>query len=470
MKNSVLDMLKNFSYTFTSNLVSLIISSLIVLVIPKVIGVEEYGYWQLYLFYTSYVGFLHFGWNDGIYLRYGGEKYDSLDKNLFFSQFWSLGVFQLFLGLLIFFLGNIFNENINDKILLISFSINLIIVNVRYFISYLLQATNRLKEFAFSTILDRVLFLFIIITLLVLSKIGFEQMIIADLISKSVSFTYLIFKCNDIIIRNFKNFRFSLNESIKSISVGIKLMFANIASNLILGIIKFGIQFTWSVATFGKISLTLSISNLIMTFINALSLAIFPILRRLKKDKMIALYTIFRTLLTITLLGLVLIYYPLNAILAAWLPKYQDSLKFMVLVFPMIVFESKVSLLTNTYLKTIREEKMILKVNLISVLISLLLTVISTLLIKSITAAMLSIVIVLGLRSILAELELSKKINITYKKDLILEILMVTFFIFSGWYFNTLSGFLIYGIVYLGYLLFRKSDIKGVIQLLKLKN
>ena len=113
---------------------------------------------------------------------------------------------------------------------------------------------------------------------------------------------------------------------------------------------------------------------------------------------------------------------------------------------------------------------MILKVNLISVLISLLLTVISTLLIKSITAAMLSIVIVLGLRSILAELELSKKINITYKKDLILEILMVTFFIFSGWYFNTLSGFLIYGIVYLGYLLFRKSDIKGVIQLLKLKN
>ena len=51
----------------------------------KLIGVEKYGYWQLYLFYTSYVGFFQLGWNDGIYLRYGGEDYNNLDKGLFFA-------------------------------------------------------------------------------------------------------------------------------------------------------------------------------------------------------------------------------------------------------------------------------------------------------------------------------------------------------------------------------------------------
>ena len=71
------------SYTIFSNFVSLIASALVILIIPKLIGVEEYGYWQLYLFYSSYVGFLHFGWNDGIYLRFGGEDYNNLDKNLF---------------------------------------------------------------------------------------------------------------------------------------------------------------------------------------------------------------------------------------------------------------------------------------------------------------------------------------------------------------------------------------------------
>lgn len=56
-----------------SNLVSLLVSTLVVFLIPKLIGVEDYGYWQLFLFYASYVGFLHFGWNDGI----------SLSKNVF---------------------------------------------------------------------------------------------------------------------------------------------------------------------------------------------------------------------------------------------------------------------------------------------------------------------------------------------------------------------------------------------------
>ena len=80
MKEKLIDLVKNFSYSLTSNLISLIISTLVVLVIPRIIGVEDYGFWQLYLFYSSYIGFLHFGWNDGIYLRYGGEEYDDLDK------------------------------------------------------------------------------------------------------------------------------------------------------------------------------------------------------------------------------------------------------------------------------------------------------------------------------------------------------------------------------------------------------
>ena len=78
MNSKAIEFIKNMSYSISSNLVSLIISTIVILIIPKIIGVEEYGYWQLYLFYTSYIGFLHFGWNDGIYLRYGGKEYKKL--------------------------------------------------------------------------------------------------------------------------------------------------------------------------------------------------------------------------------------------------------------------------------------------------------------------------------------------------------------------------------------------------------
>ncbi len=84
MKSKIINLIKNFTYILTANLISLLIATLIVLIVPKLIGVEDYGYWQVYLFYVSYVVFMHFGWSDGIYLRYGGKQYKELDKRLFF--------------------------------------------------------------------------------------------------------------------------------------------------------------------------------------------------------------------------------------------------------------------------------------------------------------------------------------------------------------------------------------------------
>jgi hypothetical protein len=86
-------------------------TALVILIVPKLIGIQEYGYWQLYLFYSFYVGFLHFGWNDGIYLRYGGKEYLELDKKLFFSQFWMQALFQSIILLIMNFYFQIFVEN-----------------------------------------------------------------------------------------------------------------------------------------------------------------------------------------------------------------------------------------------------------------------------------------------------------------------------------------------------------------------
>ena len=60
----------------------------------------------------------------------------------------------------------------------------------------------------------------------------------------------------------------------------------------------------------------------------------------------------------VILLGALIVYYPLKIVLSAWLPKYVDSLTYMALVFPMCVFEAKIALLINSYLKTLRKEKL----------------------------------------------------------------------------------------------------------------
>ena len=41
-------------------------------VVPLMLGIVEFGYWQTYLLYVGFVGVFCFGFNDGIYLRFGG--------------------------------------------------------------------------------------------------------------------------------------------------------------------------------------------------------------------------------------------------------------------------------------------------------------------------------------------------------------------------------------------------------------
>ncbi|MDP5274718.1 hypothetical protein [Chengkuizengella axinellae] len=290
MNKKFIHFMKNFSYSLTSNLVSFIISILIVLIIPKLIGVEEYGYWQLYIFYVSYVGFLHFGWNDGIYLRYGGKDYEKLDKPLFYSQFIMLMMSQAIFTSFIFVYSSLFVSNINKVFIFQTIAFVLLIVNARVMLQLILQSTNRIKEYAQITIMDKLLYMILIITFLLIGIRDFKFMIIADIIGKFISLLYAIYCCRDLVIHRISTFYFSFKETVINVSVGIKLMFSNIASMLIIGNVRFGIERTWDVSTFGKVSLTLSISNLMMLFINAMGIIMFPVLRRTDEERLPSIY------------------------------------------------------------------------------------------------------------------------------------------------------------------------------------
>ncbi|MEH7500412.1 hypothetical protein V7251_23495, partial [Cytobacillus firmus] len=127
MNSKAINIIRNFSYALSSNLVSLIVSTIVILIVPKLISVEEYGYWQLYLFYSSYIGFLHFGWNDGIYLRFGGAEYKNLDKRLFFSQFYMMVGLQLLISIIMSITAILLFEDVDRRFIIWMIAICLLI-------------------------------------------------------------------------------------------------------------------------------------------------------------------------------------------------------------------------------------------------------------------------------------------------------------------------------------------------------
>lgn len=467
MNSKARNFIKNFSYTLSSNLISLVISTLVVLVVPKLIGVEKYGYWQLYLFYTSYVGFMHLGWIDGIYLRYGGKDYAELDKKVFFSQFYMLLITQVIVAGMILILSGIFQAP-GDKLFIFQMTaICLVISNMRYMLIFILQGTSRIKEYAFITMMDRVIYAALIVLFLVFSVRDYKLMIIADLIGKLISFFYSVYCCKEIVFQKLTNVYLTTSEMIRNISVGIKLMFSNIASTLVIGVVRFGIERSWDVATFGKVSLTLTISNLLMLFINAIGIIMYPILRRTDEKKLPGFYMTMRNILMVVMFGFLVFYHPIRVVLTAWLPQYKESLMFMALIFPLSVYEGTMALLVNTYLKTLRKEVVMMQINIFTLALSLVMTIFTTLVFKDLNMAVISILVLIIFRFILAENYLKKLMNLRLRKDTLIEIALTIIFVSSGWFINSWLTMGLYALAYLVYLALKRKEILSCVTELK---
>lgn len=457
--------IKNFFYSIFSNVITLGISTVMILVVPKVIGVKEYGYWQLYMFYATYVGVLAFGWIDGIYLRFGGLTYKELDRKLFHSQFLMILFSQLLIAVLII-LFSLLNKDIDKQYVFQMVSIYLVLYNMKMFILYILQDTNRIKEYALVNSAGRVLYLILAIIVLLLNFGNYKLLIIADLVGRTADLICGVYTVRDIVFLGLKSFYWSFSETWLNITIGIKLLIANFAGLLIIGVVRYGIQFFWGISVFGKVSLTLSISNLLLTFISAVSLVLYPMLRRLSREKAESIYLDIREILmTVLFVGLFL-YYPIEYILPIWLPKYHDSLVYLALLFPMCVYQGKFELLVNTFLKTFRFEKALLNINLISLLVSLVVTAVNVFFIHNLTILMFSIIFILWVQSNLGEIYLAKKFKLSIFKELLLETIIVLAFMLSGWFLSFPENIFVYTFVLVLYLFIKRNKIKHSIGIL----
>lgn len=469
MNKKAKSILKNLNYTVSANFLVLGISIILNLFVPRYLGINEYSYWQLYVFYTGYVGFFHFGWLDGIYLKIGGEEYGQLDKRNLGSQFWYLFFFQVCLALMLFIYTKFYSITGNREIILISTSVTLVITNCKTFIMYIFQSTNRIKEYAQLSRNDRYIYILGVFIYIFSGGRNFIILIYLDIFSKLLMTLWGMYKISDIIFSQLLALKITFYEIVSNIKIGINLMVGNIASMLIMGITRLFVEHHWNIEVFGKLSFTLSLSNMFMTFINAIGVVMFPILRRTDKDHLRNLYINLRNIFVPISFAILISYIPLRQILNIWLPSYQLSMTFMGFLFPMVVYEGRMALLISTYLKTLRYEKTILIVNLITLVLSIIMSYISVFILDNIYITVVFILICIAFRCIFAEVLLSKKMKIKIGVEIILEVLLTISFVGLNLLSNSLVIFCLYLVAYSMYIYIRKDSVKNsFIQLKKI--
>ena len=67
-------MKKGLINVMMANIICLIINLLTNFLVPKYVSIESYGMIKTYALYLTYAGFFSMGYNDGMYLKYGGKK------------------------------------------------------------------------------------------------------------------------------------------------------------------------------------------------------------------------------------------------------------------------------------------------------------------------------------------------------------------------------------------------------------
>lgn len=452
--------LKNVSALMSVNLLSFGISALITLIVPKFLSVSEYSYFQLYLFYLNYIGFCCIGWIDGIVLRYAGKYYEDLNKSVFSGQFRIYTLLESIIGTIVIISAIFFDiKDENEVKIYIFIGVAIIIVQVNSFFRYLLQAVNYIDIYAQNIFIEKSIYIIGVLIALVCKKYSFQYLIYSDLFGKVLALIHMLGFNKDILKAPSSNWRMTIDEAKVNINSGIKLLVANGSSLLIVGVIRYAIQKNWSVETFGKVSLSLSVSNMFMVFVQAIGISLFPMLRRIKQEILSKLYLIIRHVLMFPMLGILILYYPAYVILSHWLPQYAESLHYMALMFPICIFESKIQLLIEPYLKSLRREKELLKINVSAVFFSVIASVISIGLYNNLNLSILSIVVVLGYRCTVLELIVEKEIDVKLKKDIIQELFMVSGFIIFNWCIGGVVGVIAYFICYVIYIMLNRNSL-----------
>lgn len=309
-----------------ANILNLIISIGNGFLLPKYLSVESYADLKTFLLYTSYIGFLHLGYVDGIYIKYGGKAIGAIDTEEFMNAKRILRLFQVGMTLLIILIALL----IGDSNMLFA-AISILPINMVSFFRLIYQATGEFKEYRHITNLSSILiftlnlfFLFIVKTDLSLWYIGIQVII---------SFAVWIYYEGRNRIGGIHN-KISLKEMWirlqENIHLGIILMLGNFMGVWIAGIDRWFVKIMYSTADFAYYSFAVTMLRLINVVVTAFSVTLYNYFcKKLTHEETAML----RKIVLVTGAVIIAVIFPVKFTVQTYLEKYLYAIPIIKVLF-----------------------------------------------------------------------------------------------------------------------------------------
>lgn len=334
---------------FIANMINVIFSLATNFLLPKFLSVNSYAAIKTFQLYVSYVGLLHFGYVDGMYLKYGGMDIGNHVDKGFSLNLSTMRMFQITLTLLLAFVGVLTRDWI-----IILFTVSVMPQNLSNYFKFLYQATGDFKRYGrimnVSTIST---FAINMILLLIFRTDSYLAYIVLY-----VLLYYAIWLVLEIQFRRSytieKSARFSWNELTTNIKDGFLLTLGNLASMMLTSVDRWFVKFLMDTIAFAKYSFAVSVENFLNLAITPITTTLYNFFcreARIEKHReILQCVIVFATILPAAA-------FPVKFILEHFLTEYLDASGVVFFLFSAQIFNIIIrSVFVNLY-KVQRKQK-----------------------------------------------------------------------------------------------------------------
>lgn len=342
---------KGIIVIFIANAINLIFSICTSFVLPKCLSVNSYASLKTYQLYMTYVGICHFGFVDGIYLKYGGKSINSIEVNELVDDISTLKVFQIFISIVGIVLSRVVKNDI-----LTCVSIMVLPTNMLTFYKYLYQASGEFKKYSNIINLSTISTFIINMCLVFIVKTDFYLYYLFGYIVLNL-FIYLYIDISFKTVKNIYvcNLRFSVVELFNEIKSGILLTLGNFSSAIMTTLDRWFVKIFIGNIAFAYYAFSVSMESFLNAMLTPISITLYNAFCTNYSSKRIEKY---RKTVVVTGATVVSVAFPVKFLIEQWLCKYREAISLIFLLFTAQMFYIVIkAIYVNLYKITKKQNK-----------------------------------------------------------------------------------------------------------------
>ncbi|MCQ2969789.1 MAG: capsular biosynthesis protein [Clostridium sp.] len=444
---------KSIARVFSANMLSLFSGLVNGFIIPAVISKSAYADVKTYTFYVSYLGILHLGFVDGMYIKYGGRELDDIDKGEFKAEHNVFIIGQLIISMILLILA----INIGDTILFL-LAATVIPVNTLQFHQMFYQAVGRFKEYSRNVYIYNGLLVMLNIVLAIIFKEGnFVYYCLAVLLSNIVACILLEYK----FIKSVSDIKPQYTTKIlNNIKVGVFILVGNLSVIFFQGIDRWFIKIFFDSNAFADYSYATSMLSIVNTFVSAISVVFYNYLTKWEDEsKLKTLKKYFLILGSMASLG----YFALAGVVNIIIPKYSTALNIIAISFAAYPYMIVINALYVNLYKARKDQHKYVKIVFGMVVVSTIYNLIAVYVFKT-SESIAAATTIAFITWYVYSMRDFKYLKADFKEIIYLSILSVSFLMlshFTGWLFG---GIVYFAILVIMNLLFSKNEIMEIVK------